>query len=185
MPVDAGLPGHLGQLQEHLAGSGRSLGDIRTVLLTHGHLGHTGLAGTVQEAGADIWIHEADAAILTDGPRSSMRPAKPERSMLSVPAAPPRGDQRPAASRRPVIDWLAPGIRSPTAASTASRVAGGDEAACGRTPNPAFTAATATAPGDPTAHPTRSTATPHTGPGAQLPPRTGNQGPSTSPCQPS
>ncbi|XUL90148.1 MBL fold metallo-hydrolase [Streptomyces galilaeus] len=80
--VDAGLPGHLGQLQDHLARSGRSLGDIRAVLLTHGHLDHTGLAGAVQQAGADIWIHEADATILTDGPRSSMRHAKPERSMF-------------------------------------------------------------------------------------------------------
>ncbi|MGH1552140.1 aldo/keto reductase [Streptomyces sp. L7] len=80
--VDAGLPGHLGQLQDHLARSGRSLGDIRAVLLTHGHLDHTGLAGAVQQAGAGIWIHEADATILTDGPRSSMRLAKPERSMF-------------------------------------------------------------------------------------------------------
>ncbi|MFF1398980.1 MBL fold metallo-hydrolase [Streptomyces sp. NPDC058287] len=80
--VDAGLPGHLVQLQEHLARSGRSLRDIRAVLLTHGHPDHTGLVGAVQQAGADIWIHEADSAILTDGPRSSMRHAKPERSML-------------------------------------------------------------------------------------------------------
>ena len=80
--VDAGLPGHLGQLQEHLTLAGRSLGDIRAVLLTHGHLDHTGLVTAVQQAGADVWIHESDAAILADGPRSSMRHAKPERSML-------------------------------------------------------------------------------------------------------
>ena len=80
--VDAGLPGHLGQLQEHLARSGRSLRDLRAVLLTHGHLDHTGLVAAVQQAGAEIWIHESDAAILADGPRSSMRHAKPERSML-------------------------------------------------------------------------------------------------------
>ena len=80
--VDAGLPGHLGGLQEHLARSGRSLGDIRAVLLTHGHLDHTGLVAAVQQAGADVWIHQADAAILADGPLSAMRHAKPERSML-------------------------------------------------------------------------------------------------------
>jgi glyoxylase-like metal-dependent hydrolase (beta-lactamase superfamily II) len=80
--VDAGLPGHLGQLQHHLTRSGRSLRDIRAVLLTHGHLDHTGLVTAIQQAGADIWIHESDAAILADGPRSSTRHAKPERSML-------------------------------------------------------------------------------------------------------
>jgi glyoxylase-like metal-dependent hydrolase (beta-lactamase superfamily II) len=80
--VDAGLPGHLGQLRDHLARSGRSLRDIRAVLLTHGHLDHTGLVTATQQAGAEIWIHESDAAILADGPLSSMRHAKPERSML-------------------------------------------------------------------------------------------------------
>ncbi|MGZ2359158.1 MBL fold metallo-hydrolase [Streptomyces sp. 372A] len=80
--VDAGLPGHLDQLRAHLAGSGRSLADIRAVLLTHGHPDHTGLAPALRQAGADIWVHEGDAAILRDGPRSAMRHAKPERSML-------------------------------------------------------------------------------------------------------
>ncbi|SEM18982.1 MBL fold metallo-hydrolase [Streptacidiphilus jiangxiensis] len=80
--VDAGLPGHLGQLREHLARSGRSLHEIKAVLLTHGHPDHTGLVTAAQQAGADIWIHEADAAILADGPRSAMRHAKPERSMF-------------------------------------------------------------------------------------------------------
>ncbi|MFF5635857.1 MBL fold metallo-hydrolase [Streptomyces sp. NPDC012825] len=80
--VDAGLPAHLKQLREHLAGSGRSLTDIRAVLLTHGHPDHTGLAHALQQAGADIWVHQNDAAILRDGPRSALRHAKPERSAL-------------------------------------------------------------------------------------------------------
>jgi glyoxylase-like metal-dependent hydrolase (beta-lactamase superfamily II) len=80
--IDAGLPAHLGQLGELLAGLGRSVADVRAVLLTHGHLDHTGLAHTLQEAGAVIRIHERDAAILRDGPRSATRHAKPERSML-------------------------------------------------------------------------------------------------------
>ncbi|MFJ4869863.1 MBL fold metallo-hydrolase [Streptomyces sp. NPDC088757] len=80
--VDAGLPAHLKQLREHLAGSGRSLTDIRAVLLTHGHPDHTGLAHALRQAGADIWVHERDAAILRDGPRSALRHAKPERSAL-------------------------------------------------------------------------------------------------------
>jgi glyoxylase-like metal-dependent hydrolase (beta-lactamase superfamily II) len=94
--VDAGLPGHLGQLREHLAGPGRSLRDIRAVLLTHGHLDHTGLVTAVQQAGADVWIHVSDAAILADGPRSSTRHAKPERSFV------PYLLRRPAAIRGPL-----------------------------------------------------------------------------------
>ncbi|WP_326721765.1 MBL fold metallo-hydrolase [Streptomyces sp. NBC_00243] len=80
--VDAGLPAHLEQLRTLLAGLGHSLADVRAVLLTHGHLDHTGLAHPLQEAGADLWIHDRDAAILRDGPRSAMRHAKPERSMF-------------------------------------------------------------------------------------------------------
>jgi glyoxylase-like metal-dependent hydrolase (beta-lactamase superfamily II) len=80
--IDSGVPGHLEQLRGLLAGTGRTLADIRAVLLTHGHLDHTGLAHTLQEAGADIWIHKPDAAILRDGPRSVNRYAKAERSML-------------------------------------------------------------------------------------------------------
>lgn len=80
--VDAGTPAHLAQLRTLLAGLGHSPADVRAVLLTHGHADHTGLTHPLQEAGADLWIHERDAAILRDGPRSSMRHAKPERSML-------------------------------------------------------------------------------------------------------
>ena len=80
--IDAGLPAYLEQLRELLTGLDRSVSDVRAVLLTHGHLDHTGLACTLQEAGADIWIHGRDAGILRDGPRSVSRYAKPERSML-------------------------------------------------------------------------------------------------------
>ncbi|MFI6084797.1 MBL fold metallo-hydrolase [Streptomyces sp. NPDC051217] len=94
--VDAGLPAHLGQLNAHLAASGRSLADIRAVLLTHGHPDHTGLAHPLQQAGADIWVHQQDAAILRDGPRSALRHARPERSML------PYLLRRPAAITTPL-----------------------------------------------------------------------------------
>ncbi|MDX6743944.1 MBL fold metallo-hydrolase [Actinocorallia sp. A-T 12471] len=86
--IDAGLPAHLGQLREHLADSDRSL--------THAHPDHTGLAHALQQAGADIWIHDSDAAILRDGPRSALRHAKPERSML------PYLLRRPAAIATPL-----------------------------------------------------------------------------------
>ena len=80
--IDAGVPANLAQLRGLLAGLGAALADVRAVLLTHGHLDHTGLAHTLQEAGASIWVHERDAAILRDGPRSVNRHAKAERSML-------------------------------------------------------------------------------------------------------
>lgn len=80
--VDAGLPGHLRQLEEHLSRNGYIPQDIKAVLLTHGHPDHTGLAATLDAAGADIWVHTGDAPILADGPRSALRHAKPERSML-------------------------------------------------------------------------------------------------------
>jgi len=80
--IDSGLPAHLEQVRGLLTGLGRSLADIRAVLLTHGHPDHTGLAHTLQQAGADIWVHQQDAAILHDGPRSGNRHSKPERSML-------------------------------------------------------------------------------------------------------
>ena len=80
--VDGGLPGHLPQLQSHLEGTGRSLGDIRAVLLTHAHPDHTGVVAAARQAGADVWVHERDAAALAGGARAANREAKPERSLL-------------------------------------------------------------------------------------------------------
>jgi glyoxylase-like metal-dependent hydrolase (beta-lactamase superfamily II) len=94
--VDSGLPSHLGQVREVLDAAGKSLSDVRAVLLTHAHPDHTGLAATLQKAGAVVRVHEGDAAILRDGPRSAMRHAKPERSML------PYLLRRPAAAAVPL-----------------------------------------------------------------------------------
>ena len=80
--VDGGLPGHLPQLRSYLEGAGHSLGDIRAVLLTHAHPDHTGVAAAVRRAGADVWVHERDAAGLAGGARAASREAKPERSLL-------------------------------------------------------------------------------------------------------
>jgi len=80
--VDGGLPGHLPQLRSYLEGVGHSLGDIRAVLLTHAHPDHTGVAAAARQAGADVWVHERDAAGLAGGARTASREAKPERSLL-------------------------------------------------------------------------------------------------------
>jgi glyoxylase-like metal-dependent hydrolase (beta-lactamase superfamily II) len=80
--VDGGLPGHLAQLRSHLEGAGRSLDDVRAVLLTHAHPDHTGAAAAARKAGAQVWVHERDAAALAAGPRAASRQAKPERSLF-------------------------------------------------------------------------------------------------------
>jgi glyoxylase-like metal-dependent hydrolase (beta-lactamase superfamily II) len=80
--VDGGLPGHLPQLRSYLEGAGRSLGDIRALLLTHAHPDHTGVAAAARQAGADVWVHERDAAGLAGGARAASRQAKPEGSLF-------------------------------------------------------------------------------------------------------
>lgn len=105
--VDAGLPGHLKQLEAHLSSTGHRLSDVTAVLLTHSHPDHTGLAAALHRAGAEILVHQRDAATLTDGPRSSMRHAKPERSMA------PYLVRRPAALGTPLHMALRGGFTAP------------------------------------------------------------------------
>ena len=62
--VDAGLPGYWGDLQRELAAMGRSMEDVRAVVLTHAHDDHIGFAERIRsERGTPIHLHEADAAL--------------------------------------------------------------------------------------------------------------------------
>jgi glyoxylase-like metal-dependent hydrolase (beta-lactamase superfamily II) len=62
--VDAGMPGDWSDLTDELASMGRSLADVRSVLLTHGHSDHLGFAERMRtERAVPVWIHEADAAL--------------------------------------------------------------------------------------------------------------------------
>jgi glyoxylase-like metal-dependent hydrolase (beta-lactamase superfamily II) len=61
--VDAGVPSYWGELSAELAAMGRSLGDVRSVLLTHGHSDHIGFAETARRSGIEIRVHELDAAL--------------------------------------------------------------------------------------------------------------------------
>jgi glyoxylase-like metal-dependent hydrolase (beta-lactamase superfamily II) len=75
--VDAGLPGFRGQLEAFLAGRGRTLSHVDAVLLTHAHGDHVGVAEAVRDAGATVYVHEADAEMAR-----TAEPQERERSML-------------------------------------------------------------------------------------------------------
>jgi glyoxylase-like metal-dependent hydrolase (beta-lactamase superfamily II) len=76
--VDAGLPSHRPQLDGLLARLGRSLADIRAILLTHPHGDHTGIAEALrQEAGIAVHVHGADEELAREG-----KQPKRERSLL-------------------------------------------------------------------------------------------------------
>jgi glyoxylase-like metal-dependent hydrolase (beta-lactamase superfamily II) len=61
--VDAGLPGHYRDLVAELDAAGRSLDDVRAVILTHGDTDHLGFAERLRrDHGVPVYVHEADAA---------------------------------------------------------------------------------------------------------------------------
>lgn len=66
--VDTGvaLPEVRAELVDGLADQGYELADVDEIYLTHWHPDHAGLAGDVQaESGADVFVHEADAPIVS------------------------------------------------------------------------------------------------------------------------
>ena len=62
--VDAGLRGFAGSLEADLASIGFAPGDVEAVVLTHSDGDHTGVARTLQQAGARVLVHAADDATL-------------------------------------------------------------------------------------------------------------------------
>ncbi len=64
--IDAGAPGQWKELLAELAAMGRSLDDIRAVVLTHGHSDHIGFAERARrELRVPVSVHEADRALAT------------------------------------------------------------------------------------------------------------------------
>lgn len=68
--VDGGLPGYTGQVDGALAEIGRAREDVRAVVLTHGHLDHTGIAASLAQGGAQVHLHPADAELAADPRRN-------------------------------------------------------------------------------------------------------------------
>jgi glyoxylase-like metal-dependent hydrolase (beta-lactamase superfamily II) len=62
--IDAGLPGHYRDIPGELAAMGRTVADVRALLLTHGHTDHIGYAERLRrERRVAVSVHEADAAL--------------------------------------------------------------------------------------------------------------------------
>jgi glyoxylase-like metal-dependent hydrolase (beta-lactamase superfamily II) len=78
--IDAGLPGYWKQLRAGLAAMGKSLGDVRALILTHGDTDHIGFAARLyREAGVAAYIHEADvdrARLKVKKPNTGWGPVK-------------------------------------------------------------------------------------------------------------
>jgi glyoxylase-like metal-dependent hydrolase (beta-lactamase superfamily II) len=61
--IDAGLSGNRRELEPELAQLGRSLDDVRGILLTHGDSDHIGFAERLRQTnGIPVHVHELDAA---------------------------------------------------------------------------------------------------------------------------
>lgn len=77
--IDAGLPGHWRDLRAELASMGKSVDDIKGVVLTHGDSDHLGFAERLRaDHGVPIYVHTADAdrAKGGDKPKVAMGPMR-------------------------------------------------------------------------------------------------------------
>jgi glyoxylase-like metal-dependent hydrolase (beta-lactamase superfamily II) len=62
--IDAGLPGMWNEIPGELAAMGRSLEDVRALVLTHAHIDHVGFAERLRrERRVPVSVHELDARL--------------------------------------------------------------------------------------------------------------------------
>jgi hydroxyacylglutathione hydrolase len=72
--VDAGTLGDMDDLRSGLASVGADLGDVRLVVVTHGHHDHAGLARELQRTGARIMLGVGDVDIAKQGEDDELKP---------------------------------------------------------------------------------------------------------------
>jgi glyoxylase-like metal-dependent hydrolase (beta-lactamase superfamily II) len=84
--IDAGLPRYWKLLEEELAHLGRTLDDVRALILTHGDSDHIGFAGQLsRDKGIPAYLHPAD------DDRARLEVKKPSRGWGPVKAGPLAG----------------------------------------------------------------------------------------------
>lgn len=85
--VDTGHAGSLPRLEQALAELGRTIGQVRRVICTHGHPDHAGGARALADLGIEILMHRADAANLDIDLKSAIR--QPSRGRFFAAMTPP------------------------------------------------------------------------------------------------
>jgi glyoxylase-like metal-dependent hydrolase (beta-lactamase superfamily II) len=84
--IDAGLPGYWKLLEGELSAIGKTLADVRALILTHGDSDHIGFAARLyREAGIAAYIHQ------TDVDRARLKVKKPVRGWGPVKVGPLAG----------------------------------------------------------------------------------------------
>ena len=81
--IDAGFPGKQAVVFEAIRGLGRSPGQLKHLIFTHGHLDHIGSAAAiVRETGARTYMHPLDIPLAQSG--GPFRPMKPAPGLLRL-----------------------------------------------------------------------------------------------------
>lgn len=102
--IDAGVPAYYRDLVDKLATMGRTIDDVRAVVLTHGHSDHVGFAEQIRdEHGVPVSVHELDAA-LARGEAPNPSAGMGERKLGSLLSLLLRGMRRGALRAKPLTE---------------------------------------------------------------------------------